>query len=163
MLSKKYVLILIFLNLLFISGCSSNRQQTYVDYVGNYQSDDEFVKAFYNSILIDIKNIQTELERGTVDVTIPDLEAIYKAHYDEFVSGQKEEDIQNIILENIDEYVIKVSIDTDLVKDGNAWKVGSTEQIDEEISTMIDNFLLLVFSDMQFEDISIDTCLEEIQ
>lgn len=161
-IKKKIIFIIVMSNLFFANGCSSSGQQTYSDYILNYQEEDEFTKVFFENVSIEVEKVQTDLGRGTVIVKIPDLAGIYETHYDEFVSGQTEEEIQEIILQNINEYDMEISIDTDLVKDGKTWKVKSIEQVDKVISDMVDNFLNAVLSDMQI-NISIELDLGGIQ
>lgn len=151
-----FLFIVVFLHILCICGCSSKKKQVYENHNSNYMPTENFVEDFYNNITIDVIDTQSSSSTGTVKVVIPDLEAIYLAHREEFSDNPTDEQIREILFENLNEFVIEKTFDSDLYKDGNNWKMQSMEQVDGFIAEMVDNYLTAVLANIQISDIVVD-------
>ena len=145
-----------------MSSCLSEKEQTYEDYTENFATSDSFTKDFYSNVSISIIEIESDTSTGTVKVVIPNLKAIYLNHRDEFSDSLTEDQIHGILLQNLHEFVIEHSFDTDLYKDGREWKLASTEQVDILIAEMVDSYLDAVLADIEFSSITIDVSMEDI-
>lgn len=146
----------------FASGCSSESGQTYKDYTGSYAFEDPLTQEFYQNVLIDISEVHTDTDTGTVKVSIPNLQAIYQNHRVELTSSPTADQIQKILSANLQEAIIEKSIDADLYKDGGEWKLTSTEQVDSLIAEVVDDYLNAVLADIKLPDITVDVDLEDI-
>lgn len=144
------------------SGCSSESRQTYKDYTGSYAFEDSFTQEFYQNVLIDISEVHTDTNTGTVKVSIPNLQAIYQNHRVELTSSPTADQIQTVLSANLQEAIIEKSINADLYKDGGEWKLTSTEQIDSLIAEVVDDYLNAVLVDIKLPDITVDVDLEDI-
>jgi len=157
-----FLLLMSVLLIFFIGGCSSESGQTYKDYTGSYIIEDSFTQEFYQNVSIDIFEVHRDTKTGIVKVSIPDLQAIYHNHQVELTNNPTADQVQKVLSTNFQEAIIEKSFDADLYRDGQEWKLASTEQIDSLIAEVVDDYLNTVLSDIKLPDINVNVDLEDI-
>lgn len=155
---KVLLLILAVLLLIMTSGCTSDRKlESIRDPKDRHEDVQEPTEAFYSSVQIKIEPPRASDEALTqVEVTIPDLAAIYRENREAFSKARTSEDIQKLLLEHLDKHTLTHTITEEVYKDGDIWVLSSDEQVDSLIADAVDAFLAAVANDVEPKEIIID-------
>lgn len=163
---KKYWGILLLMIILIISGCSSNKGDNYASHLPTNEMRDEFTTAFYNCITVNVLPPESDASQtADVEVSIPDLASIYKDNKDAFGNADNVDDIKQILLTHFKDHYIETTISENVYKDGDIWKLTSTQQINALIYKSVDEYLEALATDigvgLEVGDESFEKMVEE--
>lgn len=99
----------------------------------------EYEQIFYESVLINIDQINEKQSTAKITVKIPNINNIYNQHMTENEFFEK---LQNFA----DEDFIERQLDVSVKKDGKEWKLTSVEKIDDCIEAVLDDFFVFLVS-----------------
>ena len=102
---------------------------------------DELTRAFYDDIKLNITPPASEESSTTVEVTIPDLAAIYRANRDVIQTIDSLDALKDLLRAHLGEYATTTTITEAVYKEGAVWKLCSTEQVDALIGASVDEML----------------------
>ena len=143
--------------ILIISGCSNHKSNNYTNYFTNYEVQDELTKSFYDHIEIKITTPPSHSENETdVEVTIPDLVAVYQNNREEFIIAENTDDVKNLLQDHLNDHVLTYTVAETVCLDDGVWKLNSTEQIDILIAKVVDEYLDVAMSDIKSDDCTIE-------
>lgn len=103
---------------------------------------DELTRAFYDGIKLNITPPTSEEDlTTTVEVTIPDLAAIYRSNQEDLLQAGDVEALKDLLRRHLTEYSTTHSITEQVYPDGTGWKLSSSAQIDALVGAAVDEFL----------------------
>ena len=131
---------------------SDSPSNSYASYLDDGVKENSFVKEYYEKVTFKFDPPKTGDSGSTsVVVSLPDLEKIYENYTAEFSEAKTSDNVQKIIKKHVDEFTIEKELTAEVYKDGDDWRLKSTENIDELVNTTVDEFLAKVISNVEFE------------
>ena len=122
-------------------GCAPKTKDSYATKLDHAATQDALTRAFYDDITLDITPPAGEEGSAAVEVTIPDLAAIYRANRDTIQTIDSVEALKDLLRAHLGEHTTTTVITETVYKDGTTWKLRSTAQVDALIGEAVDALL----------------------